>query len=203
MKAVDALMQELHVEEPRRVASPDGTRPADYRNGDSGAPLVLDADVHNLFGASKGYTKYKSEKPQHRLMLWLRLNGHNNKEIAQILGCSPQTVCNVGKQEWFMEAFCRISTEMGKDMVETFLEGEILPTMQKLVSLRDGAETDAVKLAASNAILDRIRGKPVARTETKITGSVDNVVYDVAALLEEQKRNAQILASRGIGTSNN
>ena len=196
--AVDKLLEVLQVEEPRCVASPGGTRPEDYRNPDCGAPIQLPDDVDGLFGATKSYRKYKHEKPEHRLMLWLRLNGHNNKEIASIAGYSPQVVSQVAKQPWFQEAFCRLSSEMGKDSVETYLEGEIVPTLQRLVQLRDGAESDAVRKAACDSILDRIRGKPTVRVESRVSGQIDNVVYDVAKLQDEYRKNQQVLASCGI-----
>ena len=196
--AVDKLLEVLQVEEPRCVASPGGTRPEDYRNPDCGALLRSPDDVDGLFGATKSYQKYKREKPEHRLMLWLRLNGHNNKEIASLTGYHYVTVGQITKQPWFQEAFCRLSSEMGKDSVETFLEGEIVPTLQRLVQLRDGAESDAVRKSACDSILDRIRGKPTVKVESRVSGQIDNVVYDVAKLQDEYHKNQQILASRGI-----
>jgi hypothetical protein len=194
------LLKDLNVETPRGVASPEGTRRAGkiIINENAGEQLFDDASVDHLFGQTKAYVYYKREMPAHRMMLWLRLAGHNNKEIAALTGYSAITVGNITRQPWFTEAFCRISTERGTDIVDTYLQGETIPTLQKLVSLRDTAESDAVKKAACDSILDRIRGKAVAKTEVKINGSVDNVVYDVAELMKERARNDEILRSRGI-----
>jgi hypothetical protein len=156
--------------------------------------------IDGLFGATIAYQKYKKERPRHRLILWMTLNGHKPKEIAAALHFVPQTVYQVMQQPWFQKAFCEISTEMGKDAVETFLQGEIVPTCQKLVEIRDAENAPyAVRKAACDSILDRVRGKPTVHVKQEVTGQIDNVVYDAAALLEEQKRNEQILKSRGIG----
>lgn len=158
--------------------------------------------VDALWGTTPSYRAYKNEKPQHRMMLWLRLEGYNNKEIAGITGYTPQTVANVCKQPWFLEAFSRISTEMGKDAVENFLTGEMVPTLQKLVSLRDSAQSEAVQLAASNAILDRIRGKPTVRVETKNETNVTLAVADINELEAKYQQNQQTLESLGIRGNN-
>lgn len=194
------LLSDLHVATPRGVPSPEGTRRIGTMtvNVDAGRRVFTDSSVDNLFGQTKAYTYYKRELPSHRMMLWLRLEGHNNREIAEITGYSAVSVGQITRQPWFVEAFCKISTERGLDIVDGYLQGEIIPTLDRLVKLRDTAESDAVKKAACDSILDRVRGKPVARTEVKVAGSIDNVVYDVAALMKEKAANDQILASRGI-----
>lgn len=145
-----------------------------------------------------GRIAFKKEKPEHRLMLWLALQGHNNKEIAAITGYTAWAVGQIRRQPWFLRAFTDLSTAMGRDAVETFLQGEIVPTLQKLVDLRDNAESEAVRKSACDAILDRIRGKPTVHVKSEHSGQVDNVVYDVAALEEKYARNQEILRSRGI-----
>ncbi len=156
--------------------------------------------VDGLFGDSVAYLCYKREQPRHRLILWMVLNGHKPKEIAAALRYSMHTIYQVQNQPWFQKAFCELSTEMGKDAVETFLAGEVVPTCQKLVSIRDAEDAPySVRKAACDSILDRVRGKPTVHVKQEVSGHIDNVVYDAAALLEEQKKNEQILKSRGIG----
>lgn len=200
LKILDELLPEKPVVASQNGTTPKSHFPEKYLNEKRGQQMVLDEDVDNLFGQTECYRKYIREKPEHRLMLWLKLNGHNNREISNISGYGYQSVCNVCKQPWFVEAFCRISTEMGKDAVETFLEGEIVPTLSRLGELRY-SESDAVSKAACDSILDRIRGKPTVRVESKVSGQIDNVVYDVAKLQDEYQRNQQILQSRGIQPS--
>ncbi len=65
--------------------------------------------------------------------------------------------------------------------------------------MAQGSENEHVKLAANREILDRFLGKPLAKTETKVTGGTTNVTMDANRLLEEYNRNSQELAARGIG----
>lgn len=212
MNDLDATMSALAREvDPFRPAAPrvvqrqDGTTATSaYAASPDAQPFAGDADagIDGLFGASVGYQAVKRERPIHRLILWATLNGHKPKEIAGMFNVTYQTVLTTQKQPWFQEAFCRISTEMGRDSVETFLEGQVLPTLQKLVELRDGEGVPAaVQKSACDAILDRIRGKPTVHVKQETNGTIDHVVHDAAALMEEQKRNAEILKARGVGAN--
>lgn len=182
------------------VLSQDNTRKeSPYRPG-PGAQQYSDPD--SLFGDSLSYHLYKKEKPEHRLMLWLRLQGHNIKETAALTGYTPQTVSQVCKQPWFREAFCKLASEMGKDAVQTYLEGEVLPALQRTVELANSSSSDAVKLAANREVLDRFLGKSTVKVETKHSGSIDSVVYDAQKLMDENARIEEQLRARGIGGAN-
>lgn len=215
MDAVDKIIEELG-NTPPSTALPQARKLVQSHDGTTRENFQLTANTTNaesfdqysqrvdsLFGDKPAYVNLKKELPEHRQMLWLRLNGHNVKETAAIVGYTPQHVSAVCKQPWFREAFVKLSTQMGRDSVESFLQGEIIPTLERLVHLRDHAESDAVKKASCDSILDRIRGKPIARVETKHSGSVDTTVYDGERLRDELARNAEILRSRGINSGSN
>ena len=183
---------------PRVVLSKDGTeRESGYVNVDSGKAA---ADVDGLFGTTQGYIKYKRERPEHRLMLWYRLQGYNVKETAQLTGYTPQTVGQVCKEPWFLEAFCRISEEQGKDAVQTFLEGEVLPALERTRQLAVASDSDAVKLAANRDLLDRYLGKSTVKVEAKTSGTIDHVVHDATRLLAESARLDEALRANGTYT---
>jgi hypothetical protein len=215
MDAVDQIIHELESIKPvtalatpsRLVQSHDGTtREHEYLTENTSAKETFEQyqqRVDSLFGDTPCYQGLRKERPEHRQILWLRLNGHNVKETAGITGYTPQHVSTICKQPWFREAFVKLSTQMGRDSVENFLQGEIIPTLERLVYLRDNAESDAVRKASCDSILDRIRGKPVARVETKHSGSIDTNVYDGERLRDELQRNAEILRSRGINSGSN
>lgn len=203
LSGIDALLGTLRESDTPgggAVLSQDNTRKeSPYRPGE-GAKQYSDPDA--LFGDSLSYHLYKKEKPEHRLMLWLRLQGHNVKETAALTGYTPQTVSQVSKQPWFREAFCRLASEMGKDAVQTFLEGEVLPALQRTVDLAANAESEAVRLAANREVLDRFLGKSTVKVETKHSGSIDSVVYDAQKLMDENARIEEQLRARGIGGAN-
>lgn len=164
---------------------------------------VTDQEVDDLFGRHRNtpcYGLIRREKPIHRLILWLTLQGRKPKEISTLVGLKPHAIYTLQAQVWFRDAFCRLSAEMGKDSVQTLLEGEVVPTIQKLVALRDGADSDNVKLAAANAILDRFLGKPTVKVESKSSGTIDHVVHDAAKLQKDYSDIQRQLAARGLGT---
>jgi hypothetical protein len=202
LKSVDEVMETLGGD----VRSPDETQGMRRYSGGqmyvpAGLTEVNEAGIDQLFGPSKCYHQIRNESPTHRLVLWMTINGHKPKEVATALRINYITVLNLRKQPWFQEALCKILEERGGDQLETLLQGEVVATIETLVKLRDTGETDAVKLAATKEILDRIRGKPTVHVKQEVRGQIDNVVYDAAALMEEQKRNAEALKARGIGTN--
>lgn len=203
---LDTLLSELSIGAsqtalpPRLVRRADGTCEEAVRANSPEAFTVGDPDT--LFGASPAYYTIKKEQPEHRLMLWLRLRGHKPAEIANLLKTTTATVRRVETQLWYQTAFTKLSSEIGKDAVENFLEGEVQNSCQTLVTLRDNAESEAVRLASAQAIIDRVKGKAVARTEVKSTGDMNVTVFDAAKLSEELARNAQALKSLGIGGKN-
>lgn len=163
------------------------------------AQQAMTERVDALFGRKYGGISVKTEKPEHRLMLWLKLNGHSNKEVAATTGYNYVYVCNIVKQPWFTEAFCRLSSEMGKDAVQTFLKGEVMGALERTVEIAKNGDSDSVKLAANKEVLDRFLGKSVVKAEVKTENKSDVVVHTVAELLEEQRKLDLQLASNGIG----
>jgi hypothetical protein len=183
---------------PGKVSSPEGTGPdlSAYRNADCGQPLGPDVDA--LFGATKGYVNVKRERFEHRLMLWYKLQAFNNNEVAQLCGVTPQTVSNVTKQPWFQEAFCKLAAEMGKDACTTFLEGEVLPALQRTADMARNGESEAVRLSANRELLDRFLGKATVKIESKASVDVTSTVLDGNRLLEEQRRLDEQIRSNGL-----
>lgn len=182
----------------REVLSQLGTTRIELHQNECGVPIVSEEQLGTLYGAVTTIRHYKSEQPAHRLMLWYKLQGYNNKEIAALMKYSEVSVGQVSRQPWFVKAFCELSTEMGKDAVKNFLDGEVLPTLERIKNLRDNGESDAVKLAAGKELLDRFLGKSVAKVESKSDATINVTTTDVNKLQEQISRNADILASRGI-----
>jgi len=181
----------------RVVLHQDGTT-SENPSLSAGATALPYSDIDGLFEDKPAYQSIKHEKPEHRLMLWLRLQGHNAKEIAAITGYTPEHVRTVCKQSWFREAFCRFSTAVGSDAVQTLLESHATQAVENLITLADSAVSENVRLAANDKILDRLRGKPTVKVETRTAASLDVTVTDVAKLLEEQSRLQQELSARGV-----
>lgn len=204
MSHPEELYSQLGVEAPAAAPAPrvvlrqDRTPEASPYARECGV-VYDEASVDALYGNTGTYVVLKKEKPEHRMILWHTLQGRKPKDIATLMQCSYQTVLNVRGQPWFKTAFVRLSSELGTTAVETFLQEHELPALQRLVELSEGAESEQTRLAATNAILDRIRGKPVVKQEIKTTSTstVDIAVADVTALQAEHERNLKLLYPNG------
>lgn len=134
------------------------------------------------------------ERPEHRIMLYLKAQGLSNQEIAGKTGYGYQWVCQVVRQPWFRKAFVELVEDAGKDATEEFLRGEVLNSLTTLVEIRDNPEAkEASRVAAANAVLDRALGKPTQHIQTERIGNSENakegmeqVDRELAAIHEKQ-----------------
>lgn len=150
---------------------------AGAQSGDTAVALFNDAPPNFAI---------KSEKPQHRLLVYLKLQGLSNQECADKLNMSYGWVCQVTRQPWFRKAFVAEAQATGRDAVKAFFDGEVLNSAQVLVEIRDSAESDTVRLQAANAILDRGLGKAVQRTENlNINANAEDVNKEASKLKQE------------------
>lgn len=164
------------------------------------APEDFEGRVDSLFGAKPSYQLIKHERPEHRLILWLKLQSHSTEEIAAQTGYTKVHIRNICKQPWFIENFCRLAKEIGTDAVKTFLEGEVMPALVRTVALAQDSKVDAVKLAANKEILDRFLGKSVVRAEVNSTSkSTVEITHDITKLQEEERKLNEQLRAVGIG----
>lgn len=155
--------------------------------------------VDSLFGARPSYQLIKNERPEHRLILWLKLQGHSTKEVAAQTGYTDVHIRTICKQPWFIENFCRQAKELGTSAVNTFLEGEVMPALVRTVELAQGSKVDAVRLSANREILNRFLGKSVVHADVKTTShSTLEVVHDIAKLQEEERKLNEQLRANGI-----
>ena len=137
------------------------------------------------------------EKPQHITMAYLIAAGRTRVEIAQVLGCTVAHISQVVRQPWFQKRLKEITDANGKDMVKSFLEGEVLPSLEVLRDIRnDTNQRGSTRIMACQSILDRFLGKPMVHVEsnTKLN------IHTAAATVEEIQRelvsiNEQLVAS--------
>jgi len=134
------------------------------------------------------------EKPEHRLLLLLKLRGMNNREIARESGYTEPWISQLFRQPWALATLAKISTETGVDSIRGILESEAIPSIMKYVELRDNPEVPAtVQKSACDALLDRYLGKPtqhvdVVQTDAPATAeTIAEVDKELAQLkIEEQ-----------------
>lgn len=110
------------------------------------------------------------EKPIHRAMICLYVEGHTIKDIASRLGYSPQRVSQVLKQPWAKVIMREMLHAAGAEAIYNFLKGQAADSLLTITELRDNPNVPpATRLAASNSLLDRLLGKPTQRVETYST----------------------------------
>lgn len=110
----------------------------------------------------------QKEQPWHRMAAMLIIANRTNKEIAEAANVTPTTVSQLRAQRWFQELLATLAHEQGQDVM-SLLRSEAAASVQTLVSLRDGSESDRVKLAAATTLLEHAHGKAVQKV-LAITG---------------------------------
>lgn len=138
------------------------------------------------------------EKPEHRIMVYLKAKGHTNVEIAKATGYTQPWVSQIVRQPWFKQRLADELREAGVDGIKSFLSSEALPSLQVLADIRDGTANPApARVAAANAILDRAFGKPTVHVESQSTVNVTNAKQSADALEQELKSINEQLVARG------
>lgn len=128
------------------------------------APLFNNESLPTNFGKV-----YKFEKPEHRIIAYLKAQGLNNKEIAERTGLCYATICNVVRLPWVREIVLLEIQKNGRDAVQALLREETIPSLLTLVEIRDNDKAAARdRASAADRILDRALGKasqPITVTE--------------------------------------
>jgi hypothetical protein len=108
-----------------------------------------------------------TEKPEHRIIIYLKAQGLSNKEIAERCGYTQSWVCQICRQPWFRLRLVQELKEAGVDAVQTVLKAAALDSVFTLIDIRDDPTTPkAVRSQNCERLLDRYFGKPTQRVET-------------------------------------
>lgn len=140
------------------------------------------------------------ERPEHRLIVYLKAQGLTNKEIAERTNYGYQWVCQIVRQPWFRQRFIEECQHTGRDAIKVFLEGEVMPSLETIRAIRDNADAKSSdRLNASNALLDRFLGKPTQRTEVENTSKgLDDAKQEVEDL---ERQVAELRKQNGLEES--
>ena len=106
----------------------------------------------------------KAERPEHRVIVMMSAAGMGNKEIADALTAngtprSPTYVSYVRKQPWAVKQILEEIERAGREPVRVLLQGAAYEAAERLIDLARNARQERTKLAANEAILDRVFGK--------------------------------------------
>jgi lambda repressor-like predicted transcriptional regulator len=107
--------------------------------------------------------KVKQERPAHRLFLELAARGYSIKEISEQTGYSAVCINNILRQPNTQQVLVneiREVADQDNEVVE-LIRDSVVDAVKTIVSIRDDPKTpQAIRLAASNDLLNRRYGKP-------------------------------------------
>jgi len=129
-----------------------------------------------FYGQRDPQIQIQSEKPHHRVMLYLAAEGNTATEIAEKTGFTTVTVNNLLKQPWAAKRIAQILEESGRTKVELVLTGAALGAVKRLITEMDSTSgTAATRINAADKVLDRCWGKPNQPITHKEGKSLDDM----------------------------
>ena len=109
----------------------------------------------------------QNEKPWHRTLAYLLLQGQSAIEAGKTLGKTPEHIRQVRKQEWFKTLLAELASIHFNNDVSGLLEGAALESINTLSQLASGAKSEAVRRAAASDLLDKYLRNKVNKTDDK------------------------------------
>jgi transcriptional regulator with XRE-family HTH domain len=160
-----------------------------YANSPLAGSSVESAALNNpdgLFNPKLPNLAIIHEKPEHRVILYMKAEGYTNSEVADRLGMSVAWISQVTRQPWFQLRLMEELKRAGRGGLMDFLKVQAESSLYTLVDLRDRAESEQVRATCAINLLDRFLGKPVQRSEVRM--EVKKTAEEVQAIDVEWKR---------------
>jgi hypothetical protein len=171
----------------------DEVRCGGLTNHDMSEPQLL--DVTPLHNRKRGSVVLQQEQLHHRIFALLKAQGYDCREIAEMTGYTPTTVQYTLAQPWMEKMILDEVMKIGRTKIAAVLDAEVLPSVQKLIALRDSTQsTPEVQRKCSNDLLNRVFGmpnQPISRSDS--SAIADARKMSDAEIAEEISR----LRSRG------
>lgn len=175
---------------------------------------ILNELGQGLHNAKAPNLEILTEKPEHRFIAYLRAQGMSTVELFRHFGgettergqpisgtgeYSYSWLSQITRQPWFQARVLSIMETAGLDAVQQTLKAECLPSVLKLVEIRDNDKTPAaVQVSAVNSLLDRFLGKPLQKVETKNEHKYGQLEDDASKLQAELDQVESELKARGL-----
>ena len=133
------------------------------------------------------------ERPEHRMVLFMKAQMLSNREIARELDLTEGSVSQITRQPWFRHALARRMEDAGGDILRKTLEGVALDCVYNLITIANGQQEGAKVAdirAANDSLLDRFLGKATQRVEQFDGGKVPttNEIESLDRQLEETRQ---------------
>lgn len=142
------------------VLMPQESRSKIEHDREAKASFALQQDVKPIEGKDAFYD-IKSERGEHRVICFLKAQGHSNIEIANKTGFHPVSISNILRQPRAKQLIAEEIARAGRDQIEVMLSSSAADSIQTLLEIRDSAKARASDRAnAAKDLLDRFLGKP-------------------------------------------
>lgn len=106
------------------------------------------------------------EKPEHRIIVYLKAQGLSNKEVADRTGYTQPWISQLTRQPWFRLRLVQELKDAGVDQIQSVLKSTALDSIFTLIDIRDDANAPkAARSACANSLLDRLLGRPKQTVE--------------------------------------
>jgi hypothetical protein len=110
-----------------------------------------------------------TEKPEHRLAIFLKARGHSLSEIADATGFTVPWVSQILRQPWARARLAQEINAAGREELSTLIEGAAKDAMMRLIDIAEDGETPAnVRSNANQYLIDRFLGKPKQSIEQRV-----------------------------------
>jgi len=124
---------------------------------------AAETDPLRLFASEENPPNFAiiNEKPEHRLIVYLKARGMSNREVAAKTGYSEPWISQICRQPWFRLRLVTELKEAGLDKVAKLLESAAVDSIFTILEIRDDETAPkAVRRACADSLLDRWLGKP-------------------------------------------
>jgi len=145
----DALLGELEIAPQPRIVRDDNST----RAGTSVVPLKRQ-DGKAL------PPEIKNEKPWHRTLAYLSLQGKPTAELAEEFGKHPDTIRLIKRQPWFEDLCARLAAEHFDNDVTKMVEGADTSAVLKLESLMEDGSESTQRFSAAKLLDLHFANKP-------------------------------------------
>jgi hypothetical protein len=170
----------------RRAQSNCGSEQLMENNDLSVHPVMeaAETDPLRLFGSEDNPPNFAiiHEKPEHRLIVYLKAKGLSNKEVADRTGYTQAWICQLCRQPWFRLRLVSELKEAGLDQVTEILRSSVVDSIFTILEIRDDETAPkAVRKACADSLLDRWLGKPtvhIQRDDDRLPSSPEIAAVD-------------------------
>lgn len=122
------------------------------------------------------------------MAMFMLLAGCTNDQIAEKAQVTRATVAQIRAQRWFQEKLATVSHENGQATMG-LIQAEAVASVEKLVYLRDHAESERVQAQCALNLLEHAKGKPIATITTTNTTRLYRTPEEEYADIQTQLRN--------------